>query len=340
MDAVAIEKPPKAGSNWWKQAIAFCLAAALLYFSFRGCDFAAIWVYAKTANPTFILLICLSGLISHVLRAWRWIYLLEPIEHRKVSLWNSFCAVIIGYAVNVPLPRGGEVARLVSISRSEKLPWAGVLPTMLIDRMLDLVVLGILLGVTLTSLPKALLTKELMTGGAALTVCSIMGLIILPWSGSLLRMILQNKMVAERLPEKISTKLGELAGQFEVGTKSLTDKTTWPMIALLTPAIWVFYWLNMYLMVCALNLQSQVSPMQTLVVFTIGSMGVLVPAPGSVGTYHLAVKTGLMAVAGINENLSLAYVSVLHLISFILVPCVTAAVCLAIQSAKTRSAGS
>src|ERR1700684_126857 len=153
MDTVVTDKPPAVKSNLWKQLIAFGLAAALLYFSFRGGAFPQIWSYAKTTNPLYIVLLAASCLTSHALRALRWIYLLLPIENRKVSLWNSFVAVMLGYAVNVPLPRGGEVARLVSISRSEKLPWAGVLPTMLIDRMLDLVMLGMFLGFTLTRMP-------------------------------------------------------------------------------------------------------------------------------------------------------------------------------------------
>jgi hypothetical protein len=171
-----------------------------------------------------------------------------------------------------------------------------------------------------------------------ITVCSIIGLLALPWAGHIIGLFLQNKIVAERLPEQIATKLGELAAQFEVGTKSLTNMRTLPKIAISTPLIWFFYWLNMELMVRAFGLESQVSLLQCLVVFTMGSMGVLIPAPGSVGTYHLAVKTALIATSGLNENLALAYVSVLHLFCFILVPCITAAICLAIQSAKGAKA--
>src|SRR5580692_3100158 len=94
MDTVATDKAPAKRSGWAKQLIAFGLAAALLYFSFKGCDFGQIWAYAKTTNPTFILLVCITCVLSHLLRAWRWIYLLEPVSQRKISLWNSFCAVI------------------------------------------------------------------------------------------------------------------------------------------------------------------------------------------------------------------------------------------------------
>ncbi|MGH9552302.1 MAG: hypothetical protein ACRD3W_23145, partial [Terriglobales bacterium] len=71
--------------------------------------------------------------------------------------------------------------------------------------------------------------------------------------------------------------------------------------------------------------------------FTIGSMGVLVPAPGSVGTFHFFVKTALNLTAGIDPDLALAYVSLVHLFCFILVPCLTAVICVGIQSTKKPS---
>jgi uncharacterized protein (TIRG00374 family) len=257
---------------------------------------------------------------------------LEPIENRKVSLWNSFVAVIGGYAVNIALPRVGEAFRLVSISRSEKLPWAAVLPTMLIDRMLDLVLLGMFLGFTLTRMP---LDPKIMQGGVAMCVCSIVGLAFLPWSGKILHTILSHALVEQKLPAGLLEKLRALAAQFDVGTKSLTNIRLWPMIAILTPTIWAFYWLNMYLAVLAFHLQDQLGPLQCLIVFTFGSLSVLIPTPGSLGTYHYAVSTPMIDIFHINKNLALAYVTVLHLISFILVPCITAAVCFGIQSMRS-----
>ena len=179
-----------------------------------------------------------------------------------------------------------------------------------------------------------------MVGGFAVTACSVAGLIALPFIGKILHIFLANELVSKRLPQNLSTKLSELAGQFEIGTKSLTDIRYIPKIAILTGVIWFLYWLNLYLAVLAFDLQNQVSPMQTLLVFTMGTLGVLLPAPGSVGTYHLMVKTALMAVSGLNENLALAYVSVLHLLCFIIVPCVTAAVCISIQSAGLKKQSS
>ncbi|MEI2813563.1 MAG: lysylphosphatidylglycerol synthase domain-containing protein [Burkholderiaceae bacterium] len=80
--------------------------------------------------------------------------------------------------MNVFAPRGGEVARLLSICKSEKLPWAGVLPTLLIDRLLDVAFLLAVFGLTLLILPPALLNAMpwLQSGGLVLLIVVIVGL--------------------------------------------------------------------------------------------------------------------------------------------------------------------
>jgi len=334
MESQLTEKqPPRSGNSVWKQLLALAFGIVLLWLSFRNCDFAKLWEVAQKANPIFLLLVCVSAIISHILRAWRWIYLLKPLRpEKKVGLWNSFCAVIIGYAVNIAIPRGGEIARLISISKSEDLPWMGVLPTMFIDRLLDLVMLGMLLGLTLTQLPKQVLEQSpyLVPGGFAITACSIIALPILPFMDKVMNWILAHPL-SKVLPQKIRDLLEKLSAQFGVGTKSLTDATAYPIITVLTFGIWTFYWLNNYLMVLALGLGDRVSPMQCLVVFAIGSMGVLVPTPGSVGSFHFLVSQGLQFTCGLDANTSLAYATVLHIICFIVAVCVPALICWLIQ---------
>ncbi len=321
--------PPSGGSNLWKQLLALAIAGLFLWLSFKDAKFGEIWDYAKQTKPEYLFWVFATAVISHLLRAWRWIFLLTPLTDKKISLFNSFCAVIYGYAINIVIPRGGEVARLISISKSENLPWMGVLPTMFIDRLLDIAILGFLLGLTLTQLPKQILEKAplLIPGGIAITVCSIAGLLVLPLASKLIRWFAEWPAVKQKLSPKLAATFENLATQFGVGTKSLTDPKTYPAIALLTPAIWFFYWLNFYCMIFAFHLESKVSAMQCLVVFTIGSFGVLIPTPGNVGSFHYLVSQALQFTCGLDESQSLAYATVLHFFCSILAICVTAAAC-------------
>jgi uncharacterized protein (TIRG00374 family) len=317
-----------------KQLIGIAVAGLLLWLAFRGTDFQALWNNMRTVQPFYLAMVTLSGLMSHFLRAWRWVILLGPLSDRKISLWNSFCAVMIGYAVNVVIPRGGEIARLVSISKTEKLPWAGVLSTMFIDRLLDIAMLVFLLGFTLVVLPSNFTTSLpwLVPTGRTLTVATIAGLLVLPFMGTIIHWLLSRPIVKSKVPEHALEAVSRLAEQFDLGTKSLKNPVKYPAIAILSLLIWCFYWLNFYLMLFAFGLQGKVSAEQCLTVFTIGSIGVLVPTPGSVGSFHFLVSQGLVMVAGLNKDLALAYATVLHILCFVIVTCVPAAICVAIQA--------
>lgn len=323
-----------------KQILMIVCACALLWLSFRGCDLNAIWSYMKSTNPLFIGLLLASSLLSHILRSWRWIFMLKPLADHRISFWNSFLAVITGYAVNVAIPRGGEVVRLVSITRSERLPWAGVLSTMLIDRLLDIALLALFLASTLALLPESIL-KELpwlVPSGITMGVGTLIGLALLPRAQAIMSWITALPFVKKTMPSSILGKLEDLTDQFGVGTRSLTDPVSYPAIAILTAGIWFLYWFNFYCIVLAFGLADRVSLVDTLIVFTIGSVGVLVPTPGSVGSFHFLVSQALVMTTGVPKDQALAVASLLHLLAFIVTTCVPAAICLAVNSMISKKA--
>ncbi|MBA3994401.1 MAG: hypothetical protein C0469_12805 [Cyanobacteria bacterium DS2.3.42] len=337
------EKKESRAKSLIKQVVMIAAAVGLLYFSFRGCDLASIWAYSVKSNPYFLAFMMINAVISHLFRSIRWCMLLKPLADHKISLFNSFTAVMMGYAVNIVVPRGGEVARLVSISQTEKLPVAGVLPTMFIDRLLDIAMLALLLGITLMTVPKEMfgeLPPWLVPGGIALTVATFAGLAVLPHVSKIMLWFINLDFVRSKLQDNWRTKLEDLSDQFGVGTKSLTNPVAYLPIAALSFAIWGCYWLNLWFTILAFNIQDKVTPLNTLITFTIGSIGVLVPTPGSVGGYHYLLKTGLMKTSGINADLALAVATLNHFICFILVACIPAAICLAIQSTAKNKAAS
>ena len=314
-------------NNLLKQVLAGAFAIFLLWYAFKGTNLAELWQYSKNVKPFAVVLIFVSGIFGTFLRSYRWTILLRPLSDKKISQYNSFYAVIIGYAVNVAIPRGGEVVRLLSICKSENLPWTGVLSTMLIDRMLDIALLVSFLGATLMILPPDLLASMpwLKPGGLLLLAGVVVGLIVLPNVGAILKKLLSLNLAKSRLPEKLRERFYELAEQFDTGTQALKSPVQYPYIAFLSVAIWGTYWLNFYQMVYGFGLESKIDPLQCLIIFTIGSAGVLVPTPGSVGTFHLLVKEATVMTAHIPPDQALAFATVLHFLTFVAISCIPAA---------------
>src|SRR5690606_24038843 len=57
--------------------------------------------------------------------------------------------------------------------------------------------------------------------------------------------------------------------------------------------IWVCFYLMMYLSFFAYEPTAHLGPIEGLVVFAFGSLGILFPSPGGMGSYHMLVAEGL-----------------------------------------------
>jgi uncharacterized protein (TIRG00374 family) len=320
-----------APNNLIKYALALVIALAFLWLSFRGTDILELWKHTQNVKLIPVFFILLSVLAGTFLRSFRWTLLLSPLRsesEKPIDQFNAFYAVLMGYAVNIVLPRGGEVVRLLSICKTEHLPWAGVLATMLIDRMLDVALLAILLGLTLLFLPSEVMSimPGLVTGGLVLLAAALVGLCLLPIFGNIAQKMLNAPVLQRHIPTKFSSKLVELALQFDLGAGALRSFTRYPFIALLSVLIWFTYWLNFYLMVYAFGLEDKITAIKCLIIFTIGSVGSLIPTPGSIGSIHYLVKMATVATAHISAEHALAFATTLHLFTFILFPSLIAAV--------------
>ena len=314
-----------------KLLLTSAVAAIFLWLAFSGVDFSDILEHSQEVEIAPILFVGMSVLIGTFLRSYRWTLLLSPLRaetDNPIGQFNAFYAVLMGYAVNIVLPRGGEVVRLLSISKTERLPWAGVLATMFIDRMLDVAALAMLLGLTLFFLPDETITAMpgLATGGIMLILAAAAGLCLLPHIGSIAQKLLELAIVKRHLPASFSTKLSELADQFNLGSGALRNFARFPLIALLSVLIWFTYWLNFYLMVLAFGLQDQITAIKCLIIFTIGSVGSLIPTPGSIGSVHYLVKMAAIETANLSAEQALTFATILHLFIFIIFPSLIAAV--------------
>ena len=101
-----------------------------------------------SAHPGWILLSMLFGLLSHLSRAYRWKFLLEPLGYKPRFL-NSFMAVMVAYLTNFGIPRSGEVLRAVTISSYEKIPFEKAFGTIISERIADFIMLLLVVSLAL-----------------------------------------------------------------------------------------------------------------------------------------------------------------------------------------------
>lgn len=93
------------------------------------------------ANYFWIVLSLIAAFLGHLSRAYRWRFLLEPLGY-KPKLSNAYHAVMAGYIINYTIPRSGEIARAGLMTSYEKVPFEKGFATIIIERLIDVIMLG------------------------------------------------------------------------------------------------------------------------------------------------------------------------------------------------------
>lgn len=126
-----------------KTVLPLALGVYLIWYFFTSMEpdvEAAFYKALREANYFWIFLSLLLSFFALLSRAYRWKYLLEPMGY-KTSLWNRYHAIMIGYIVNLTIPRAGEASRAAMLYRSDGIPFAKSFGTILAERVFDLIML-------------------------------------------------------------------------------------------------------------------------------------------------------------------------------------------------------
>ena len=67
----------------------------------------------------------------------------------KPKLVNTLGATMIGYLLNLSIPRAGEIAKPASLARNENIPLDVTIGTIVTDRIMDVICLGIVFLLTI-----------------------------------------------------------------------------------------------------------------------------------------------------------------------------------------------
>lgn len=120
----------------------------MVWYSLSKVSLDELYVYLKKADYKWIIIGLLFGLLSHLSRAYRWLFMLEPLGY-KIKFGNSVMAVFAGYLINFTIPRAGEVARASILSNYEKVPFEKGFGTIVSERIADLILMAGIIFITL-----------------------------------------------------------------------------------------------------------------------------------------------------------------------------------------------
>ena len=248
-------------------------------------DFKSIKTSFRTANYWWVLLSLAFGALSHLSRAYRWQFLLEPLGY-KPKLANSIMAVLIAYLLNLVVPRSGEIARAASIKKYENIPFKKAFGTIVAERVSDVIMLFCIIGIAFileTELISSYIFKE--GDGSIYTKIIVFG--VIPFTGFLTYWFL--KKSENPVIQKI---LLFINGLFD-GVKSIYKmKKKWKFL-FHTIFIWAMYVLMFYAVTFALPETTNLPFSAIIVGFVVGGLSMAL-TNGGLGTYPVFVASALI----------------------------------------------
>ena len=140
----ALQAHPAVTTRAWRRVLTGCLLGIVaLWLALRGTDAGLLWRTIEQSRPLWVLTALGSVGVTLAVVVFRWRLLLQHPE--GPGLWLTlFQAAIVGQMLNVLLPiRLGELARAFLVSRSLGIPVARVFTTIAVERLGDMVAIGL-----------------------------------------------------------------------------------------------------------------------------------------------------------------------------------------------------
>ncbi len=249
----------------------------------------------------WIALVLVAFVISNISRTYKWKMLLQPMGYTPRFI-NGFLSILVSYFANLGLPRMGEVVRAGVLSKYEKLPVEKVMGTIVVDRVVDVLCLGLAFGFAL------LFESEKILGFLAENkkgeVEAAAGF---PWKVAILSIILTGAILIYILRKRLTgtafyRKVRSIFQGFWEGIQTVRQLEKPWLFVFHSLTIWVMFFVMTWLGFKAFGPTEHLDLRAALLVFVFGTLGMVIPSPGGMGTFHFLVITALTLFYGIKGD--------------------------------------
>jgi len=306
----------KLGSNRSRLIIGCLIGLVFLYLTGRKVDFSLMWEAFTKVNYWFVLFAVPVIFFSHLLRALRWRYLMDPIK--RVDVASLFSALLIGYMANILMPAHlGELLRAYVLGKKREVSASSTFATIVVERIIDVFALLLLMVFAILVYP---FPEWINKAGYAMLVGTVglfVFLILLKKYFAFFERFLN--LLLRPLPKGLQERLVRGIERFVLGIVPLRSGWDYPVVAVLSVVIWACYGFIIHLVLYAFDFVTLYHlPWSTsLIVLVVTTIGIVVPSsPGYVGTYHWLCQISL-AMFGVPAGPALSFAILTHGVNFL-----------------------
>ena len=284
------------------------LVVISMAIALRGIEFDRLFQAIASINLIYVLPAIILFWLSFGGRAFRWQLLYSPLH---VRLSKVLAMLSIGYFLsNIAPLRAGDVVRAYLLARSERVPVARSLSSVVVERVMDLMTVVLLLVVLLPFIPRmpeAARAAGTVMGAAGLVLLVAFALLSLNRERALplLRRLSSPFPLLKR--ESIWHAIDRLVDGFAVlhSLRPLAGVIAWSIL------IWITAGLINWMALMAMGIP--LGPTAALLVLVATSLGVTIaPTPGQLGVFDATAQQTLVLVYNVDPARALAYALVIH----------------------------
>ena len=288
------------------------LAGLLLWFSFKGVKWEDFVTGLKEADFRWIGLSMAISVVAFLIRALRWRLIMIPLG-KKITRRDSWDGINIGYLTNFAVPRAGELARCGVITRKTGLPFESVAGTVVLERSIDMLSLGIVFISVLVFFWDSFggfINKEII---ASMESRLSTGLIVIAASAFFASLIFLYIIYKYRQSHPILRKITNIVKGVLKGLLSGFRMPQKWLFIIYTVLLWVCYWLMSYTSIMAFpSINQGLGASDALFLMMVGSFGWVIPVQGGIGAYHLIISLALASVYGISQTTGVIFATISH----------------------------
>jgi len=293
-------------------ALSLGIALWIFWFLYRDIEFGSLQKQLASSNWFWIGTSLMIAWAGYWLRGWRWALLFrQEVDQLPVSSNRAYHAVMVGYLVNLLIPRTGEVARCTVLTRNNGIPIGQAIGTVLVERSVDLLFMA---G---TFFLAFLLERQLFVSLAgelvdlsALTSSLLRQLPLLLGGGAVFLLFLY-LLGSKYRNHGLVNKFQLFSRQLLSGVLAIGHLKNPLGFWLSSVAIWIIYFLTMYTVSQGIESAANLSGSQVLLVMVMGTIGMIAPVQGGIGTFH-ALVAYILVIFGVSESDGKIFAAIIH----------------------------
>jgi uncharacterized protein (TIRG00374 family) len=298
--------------------ISLAVAGGLIWYVFKDINLSEMLDRFARSDWRWIALSCLFLLMAHITRAWRWAMLMEPLGY-KPKLLDSTVSVLTGYFANFIVPRMGEVTRCGTLYRLDKVPVNLSFGTVVAERIFDVLVLLLLIGLNfileferLSTFFTDFFQSKIGNGGQGSgSLIWIVAILFIAAAAAIIFVLKNREIQTKLLQNGLISKIVTFAKGMLEGLLSIRQLKSPGLFIFSTLLIWALYYLVSYVLFFCIPETADLGPLAGLTLLVVGAIGMTAPTQGGIGAYHLLVGN-VMVLYSLSQSDGITLATFIH----------------------------